>query len=137
LTVTGNTVTEMLDNNAPNGTPREAIELNLGATSTNVFGQIDSHTICLALGGTGALRNSLTGGTFKNGDIRLRQRFRTRVVLPGYTPPGGNNFDTASVITFLQGNNLPAGITATATTNNDAGVTTDGYFGGAACPTPP
>jgi hypothetical protein len=137
LTVTGNTVTEMADDNGGNGTPREAIELNLGATSTNVFGQIDGHAVCLALGGPGALANNLTGGTFKNGDIRLRQRFRTGVVLPGYTPPGGNNFDTASVITFLQGNNLPGGITATATTNNDAGVTTDGYFGGSSCPTPP
>jgi hypothetical protein len=136
LTVTGNTVTEMLDDNIPNGTPREAIELNLGATSTNVFGQIDGHTICLALGGAGGLANSLTGGTFKNGDIRIRQRFRTRVVLPSYTPPGGNNFDTASVITFLQSNNLPAGVTATATTNNDATFTGEGYFGGAACTLP-
>ena len=134
LTVTGNTVTEMLDNNATNGTPREAIHLNLGATSTNVFGQIDSHAVCLALGGAGALANSLTGGSFKNGDIRLRQRFRTSVVLPGYTPPGGNNFDTASVITFLQGNN--PGATATATTNNDPAFTGEGFFGGAACPLP-
>lgn len=134
LTVTGNTVTEMLDDNTPNGTPREAINLNLGATSTNVFGQIDSHAVCLALGGAGVLANSLTGGSFKNGDIRLRQRFRTSVVLPGYTPPGGNNFDTASVITFLQGNN--PGATATATTNNDAAFTGEGYFGGAGCTLP-
>lgn len=135
LTVTGNTVTEMLDDNTPNGTPREAINLNLGATSTNVFGQIDSHAVCLALGGAGGLANSLTGGSFKNGDIRLRQRFRTSVVLPGYTPPGGNNFDTASVITFLLGNNTGGG-TATATTNNDATFTGEGYFGGAACTLP-
>ena len=133
LTVTGNTVTEMLDDNVGNGTPREAIEFNLGATSTNIFGQIDGHTVCLVLGGAGAQANSLTGGTFKNGDIRLRQRFRTRVVMPGYA---GGAFDTAAVIAFLQGNNLPAGVTATATANDDAGVTTDGYFGGVACPMP-
>jgi len=135
LTVTGNTVTEMLDDNTLNGTPRDAINLNLGATSANVFGQIDSHAVCLALGGAGVLANSLTGGSFKNGDIRLRQRFRTSVVLPGYTPPGGNNFDTASVITFLLGNNTGGG-TATATTNNDAAFTGEGYFGGAGCTLP-
>ncbi len=130
LTATGNTVTELADTNAMIGTPREAIEFTLGSTSTNVFGQIDSHANCISLSS-----NSLTGGAFKNGDIRMRQRLRTSVVLPGYTPPGGNNFDPTSVVTFLQMNNSPA--TATATANNDAGVTTDGYYGGGACALPP
>lgn len=130
LTATGNTVTELADTNAMNGTPREAIEFNLGSTSANVFGQIDSHANCISLSS-----NSLTGGAFKNGDIRMRQRLRTSVVLPGYTPPGGNNFDPTSVVTFLQMNNSPA--TATATANNDVGVTTDGYYGGGACALPP
>jgi hypothetical protein len=37
-------------------------------------------------------------------------------------------------VNFLQGNN--SGSTATATANNDADVTTDGYFGGATCAVP-
>lgn len=129
LTCSGNTVTEMSDTNAGTGTPREAFHMNAGATSSNVFGQIDNHAICLNLTG-----NSLTGGAFKNGDIRLRQRFQTSVTLPGYTPPGGNNFDTASVILFVQGNNV--GAIVTATTNNDGTVSYDGYYGGPACQTP-
>ena len=120
-------------------TPRiHVTNCEAGATSSNVFTQVDSHAVCLQLGGAGSLANSLTGGASKNGDIRVRQRFQTSVVLPGYTPPGGNHFDTASVITFLQGNNVavPGPIVATAAANNDATVTTDGYFGGAGCAQP-
>jgi hypothetical protein len=63
--------------------------------------------------------------------MRLRQRFRTSIRLPGY---GGTAFDTTAVQNFVQGNN--PGATATATANDDAAVTTDGYFGGATCTTP-
>ncbi|MES1245462.1 MAG: cadherin domain-containing protein [Acidobacteriota bacterium] len=128
LTATNNTVTEMSDTNGVTGTPREAFILQAGSTTTNVFGQVDSHSVCMNLSGPSG---SLIGGAFKNGDIRTRQRFRTSVRMPGYA---GSPFDTAAVIAFLQGNN--PGTTATATAQDDAGVTTDGYFGGAACPLP-
>jgi hypothetical protein len=128
LTATSNTVTEMSDTNGVTGTPREAFLLQAGSTSTNIFGQVDSHAVCLSLSGPSG---SLIGGAFKTGDIRVRQRFRTSVRMPGYA---GSAFDTAAVISFLQGNN--PGSTATATSNDDAAVTTDGYFGGAACPLP-
>jgi VCBS repeat-containing protein len=128
LTATNNTVTEMSDINGVMGTPREAFLLQAGSTSTNVFGQVDNHAVCLSLSGPSG---SLIGGAFKNGDIRTRQRFRSSVRMPGYA---GSPFDTAAVIGFLQGNN--PGSAATATTSDDATVTTDGYFGGAACPLP-
>lgn len=128
-TVNANTVTEMSDTNAIQGTPREAFLIEAGSTSTNIIGGVDNHTVCLGLSS-----NSLTGGAFKTGDIRARQRFQTRVNMPGYL---GTAFDTAAVVSYLQGNN--PGATATAAANNDAAVTTDGYFntaGGAACPLP-
>ena len=125
LTVSGNDIKELSTDPAGG---REAFNLVAGATSTNVFGQIDSHAVCLAL--TSAAGN-MVGGLFKTGDIRVRQRFRTSVRLPGYA---GTAFDTTAVVNFLQANN--PGTTATATANDDAGVTTDGYFGGAACTTP-
>jgi hypothetical protein len=128
LTVTGNSINTLTDTDNANGTPREAFNLVAGATSTNVFGLEDSHAVCLNLT---SISGNMVGGAFKNGDIRLRQRFRTSIRLPGYA---GSPFDTAAVISFLEGNN--PGATATATANNDPMVTTDGYFGGAACAQP-
>jgi parallel beta-helix repeat protein len=128
LTATNNTVTDMGDTNNITGTPREAFILQAGATSTNVFGQVDNHAVCLSLSGPSG---SLIGGAHKTGDIRLRQRFRTRIQMPGYA---GGAFDTGAVVSFLQGNN--PGSIATATANDDVAVVTDGYFGGAACPLP-
>ena len=119
LTITGNTLRPTA--NDPLGS-REAIEFNLGSTSTNVFGEIDAPTARVNLSG-----NTLVGGVAKNGDIRMRQRFRTRVEMPGFNN-AGDPFNTANVISYHQGNN--AGATATATANNDASVTTDGYFSG-------
>ena len=131
VTITGNTINEMLDTNAGTGTPREAFEMEAGSTNPNLFGLEDSHAVCLNITSTSG---NMTGGAFKNGDIRIRQRFASSITLPGYTPPGGNHFDTASVITFVQGNN-PGG-TTTAATNNSGGSATDGYFGGAGCTQP-
>ena len=118
LNITGNSVAELSDTNNINGTPREAIEFNLGITSTNVFSQVDAPTVRLNLSS-----NSLTGGAFKNGDIRIRQRQRARVEMPSYA---GTAFNTAAVISFLQGNN--SGTIATALATDNAAVTTDGYF---------
>jgi hypothetical protein len=129
VTVISNVINELADTNGTTGTPREALEANLGLTSTNAFGQVDSPSVCLHVTSTAG---NMVGGAFKNGDIRGRQRFRTSVCLPGYA---GTAFDTTAVVNFLQANN--PGATATAAANNDAAVTTDGYFGGAACPTPP
>jgi hypothetical protein len=128
LTFTGNSINTLTDTDNPNGTPREAFNLVAGATSNNVFGQVDSHAVCLNLTSTSG---NMVGGAFKDGDIRLRQRFRTSIRLPGYA---GSPFDTAAVISFLQGNN--PGATATATAQDNPDVTTDGYFGGAACTQP-
>jgi hypothetical protein len=128
LTITGNTVNELDDTNATTGTPREAVHTSTGATSTNVFSQIDSHAVCVNLS-----NNTLDGNlSFVGEDVRLRQRFRTSIRLPGY---GGSAFDSAAVKTFVEGNN-PGGEVVSATFTNDAGVTTDGYFGGAACTQP-
>ncbi|MEK7952936.1 choice-of-anchor Q domain-containing protein [Luteolibacter soli] len=119
LTITGNNLRPTA--NDPNGS-REAIEFNIASTSTNVFGEVDAPTTRVNLSG-----NTLVGGASKNGDIRMRQRFRSRVEMPSFNN-GGDPFNTANVISFLQTNNAPA--TATATASNDASVTTDGYFGG-------
>ncbi|MBL9156129.1 MAG: cadherin-like domain-containing protein [Verrucomicrobiales bacterium] len=119
LTVTGNTLIPTANNALGS---REAIEFNLGGTSTNVFSEIDAPTVRVNLAS-----NTLTGGAFKNGDIRMRQRFRTRVEMPSFNN-GGDPFNTVPVVTFHQTNN--PGATATVTANNDAGVTTDGYHSG-------
>jgi hypothetical protein len=127
-TVTSNTVTELADTNAGQGTPRQAFIGQFGTTSTNILGGVDSSTTCLSLSG-----NAFTGGAFKDGDIRLRQRFRNRVVQPGYA---GTAFDDTAVQAHLVLNNV--GSTAAVTHVDDAGSTTEGYFGGGSCalPTP-
>jgi len=128
MTITGNVINDMTDTNAGAGTPREAFFMNAGSADPNIFGVPDAHAVCLTLTSSSG---NMVGGAFKTGDIRVRQRFRNSVRLPGYA---GTAFDTTAVVTFLQGNNT--GATATATANNDGGVTTDGFFGGASCPVP-
>jgi hypothetical protein len=128
ITVTGNSINTFTDTDNANGTPREAFHLNAGATSPNVFGQADGHSICLSLTSTSG---NMIGGAFKTGDIRLRQRFRTGIHLPGY---GGGAFDTTAVQNFIQSTN--PGAVATASSNDDPAVTTDGYLGGSGCTQP-
>jgi hypothetical protein len=124
MTVTGNDV-----NHSDGTNSREGFFLNNGSTSTNVFGGIDSHFVCLTLGGAGALRNTLTHGPGAPDDFRLRQRFNSTIRLPGY---GGAATDTAAVVAFVNTNNIST--TGSATVNSPPG---GGFVGGAACPTPP
>ena len=123
LTVTGNTVSELVS-----ASSREGFFLNAGAFSPNVFGATDSHNVCLDLGGAGGLANSLTHGPSVVADYRLRQRFATTVRLPGYA--GANN-DTGAVVAFVSARN--GGATGTAQATVPPG---GGYVGGAACPQP-
>lgn len=123
LTVTGNTVSELVS-----ASSREGFFLNAGAFSPNVFGTADSHNVCLDLGGAGGLANSLTHGPAVVADYRLRQRFATTVRLPAYA--GANN-DTGAVVAFVSARN--GGATGTAQATVPPG---GGYVGGAACPQP-
>jgi hypothetical protein len=123
LTVTGNSVTELVGVDA-----RESFFLNNGSTSTNIFGGVDSHLVCLQLGGAGALANTLNNGPTTTDDFRLRQRLNSTIRLPGY---GGTARDTAAVVQFISNNN--PGATGSATVETTSG---GGYVGGATCPVP-
>ncbi|MCC6572251.1 MAG: cadherin-like domain-containing protein [Planctomycetes bacterium] len=109
---------------------REAFFLNNGSTTTNVFGLVDSHTVRLDFGGAGALANTIAHGVGAPDDFRIRQRFQSRIEMPGYNN-GGNPFATASVVTYIQGRNTgSAGEPGSATSQDDAGTTNDGFYGG-------
>jgi hypothetical protein len=123
----GNSINTLTDLNNTDGTPREAFNLVAGATSTNVFSQVDSPAVCLNLTST---NGNMVGGAFKTGDIRLRQRFLTTFRLPGY---GGGQADTAAVVAFVQNNNTGVE-TGSAIANFPAGGS--GFVGGAACAQP-
>lgn len=123
LTVTGNSVAALV-----NGSSREGFFLNAGSTSLNIYGGVDSHLVCLALGGAGASANALTHGPSASGDIRTRQRFGTTVRLPGYA---GGNTNIAAVTAFLSAQN--GGASAVADAASPPG---GGFVGGAACPLP-
>jgi hypothetical protein len=124
MTVTGNNASHSDGVNS-----REGFFLNNGSADPNIFGLPDSHFVCLALGGAGALRNTLTHGPGAPDDFRLRQRFNSTIRLPGY---GGGATDTAAVVAFVNGNNIST--TGSATVNSPPG---GGFVGGAACPLPP
>ena len=95
MTVTGNNASHSDGINS-----REGFFLNNGSTDPNIFGVADSHFVCLSLGGTGALKNTLTHGPGAPDDFRLRQRFDSTIRLPGY---GGATTDTAAVVAFVNG----------------------------------
>ena len=135
LTVTGNT---LVPNQTDPNFAREAIRINMGSASVNVFGQADSHTLRLDLGGPGALANTLDGGP--NGfagahDYLIRQRFNTRVELEGFNN-GGNAFNAAAVISYINGRNTLVTGTGHADANNSVTTVTDGYHNVAAVPMP-
>ena len=118
VTISGNTVKE------PGGGGGAGILVNSG-TATN-----DAGTVCVDIGGAGALANDLVGGG-KNlfgadEDFRVRQRFATTVRLPGY---GGAATDAAAVVAFIQGRNTGVE-TGSATVQSPPG---GGFVGGAAC----
>jgi Domain of unknown function DUF11/Bacterial Ig domain/RTX calcium-binding nonapeptide repeat (4 copies) len=129
LTVTGNTILHSDGTNS-----REAFFLNNGSTTTNVFGVVDSHTVRLNFGGAGALANTLSRGPGAPDDFRIRQRFNSRIELLSYA---GTAFDTAAVVAYIQGRNTgSAGEPGSATANDSATVTTDGFFNTTAVPLP-
>lgn len=118
-TVTGNTVS----NPGNLVFAKNGFHLNGGVTMG------DTYSICLTLGGAGALANSLTGtGTDGGTDFRLRQRQSTTVRLPGYA---FGATDTAAVVSFVQANNN----TGVAPTGSAAVSSPPGFgFLGSACP---
>jgi len=122
------TVQAVLNNNtiSNGGTfAAEAIFVSSGTVSG------DSGTMCLDIGGAGALANSIAGaGANGSSDFRVRQRFNTTVRLPGY---GGTNQDTAAVVAFIQGRNTGS---ETGQATVPAPFTGGGFVGGAACTAP-
>jgi VCBS repeat-containing protein len=98
----------------------------------------DSGTMCLDIGGAGALANSFAGtGAGGTTDFRVRQRMATTIRLPGY---GGTNTDTAAVIAFISGRNTgsPSGAANTNVSPGgpDGSPFGGGFIGGAACTAP-
>lgn len=91
----------------------------------------DGSTLCVDIGGTGGLANTIThslGGTLVGGDIRVRQRFESPIKLPGY---GGGSVDTAAVQAYLDGRNVEVSLsTASAFLGSGA------FLGGSACQQP-
>lgn len=131
LTVEGNTLNVVP--NDVNGS-RESFHVNWGATSTNVFGGVDSGTLRLDFGGPGAEANTITHGIGAPDDFRIRQRFDTRIELEGYA---GGAFDTAAVVAYVQGRNTgSAGEPGSASANNSAAVADDGFHNVANVPLP-
>jgi Bacterial Ig domain len=98
-------------------------ELNAGTTAG------DAHTVCLALGGAGALRNDVAGFGGSE-EVRLRSRFNATVRLPGYS---GAATDTTAVSTYEASTNTTSAGAGSFVTNTSSSV---GYLGGASCPLP-
>ncbi|MFN7985947.1 MAG: Ig-like domain-containing protein [Thermoanaerobaculia bacterium] len=116
--VTGNTVS----NPGTGGLPMNGIHLNGGTVPG------DTYSICVDIGGAGALANTINGSGANGGtDVRVRQRQATTVRLPGY---GGANNDDTAVQTYLTGRN---GVAPTALSSNTVGSGGGGFVGGAAC----
>ena len=122
-TVTGNVIAEP----GTLVTAKNGIHLNAGTITG------DNPTVCVDIGGAGALANSITGsgsGGAAGTDFRLRQRMLTTVRLPGYL--GANN-DNLAVQAFVQARN---GVTPTGLAQNTVSTGGGGFVGGAACPQP-
>jgi hypothetical protein len=123
VTVSNNTVAQpgtfAVANNA------QAFQLNNGTLSGESF------TSCLNFSG-----NTVNGaGTGPGGDVRLRQRFDTKVDLPGYTGAANGGTSFGDVVTYIQGRNSGSP-TVTGVSSTAAG---GGFFntpGGGACPLP-
>jgi hypothetical protein len=95
-TVTGNTVHNTDATGATSGTPN-GINGNFGTNSGN------AETVNLDISGN-TLGGSGSNDAIGNEDFRLRERFNVDVFLKGYNGGSGVN-DTASVVSFVQGQN--------------------------------
>ncbi|HUQ31150.1 MAG TPA: tandem-95 repeat protein, partial [Pyrinomonadaceae bacterium] len=101
----------------------------------------DSYSVCLTIGGAGALQNNMAGsgaqtqGSTTGEDFRFRNRQSTTDYLTAYA--GANN-DDAAVAAYLKarnsGNGVPTATGGTTVTNN---TPTSGGWSGAACPATP
>ena len=128
-TVTGNTIAE--PNALAGGLSQNGIHLNSGTNST---GGADAYDVCLGLSA-----NTVTGSGANGGaDYSIRQRFETKVHLPGWTGSrvyaDDAQLDAAmtSYLTSRTTGSFSAGAT------NNASAATGGFFntaGSAACPT--
>jgi methionine-rich copper-binding protein CopC len=103
----------------------QGFQLNNGTQSGENF------TTCLRFAS-----NVLNGsGTGAGGDARFRQRFDTKVTLPGYTGASNGGTLFADMITYIVGLNPPAPLVSGASSTTAGG----GFFntpGGAACALP-
>jgi hypothetical protein len=125
-TVTGNTVANP-GTNASISSIFQGIQLN----TATVDGQ--SFDWCANIKGNSIIGSGRNGGT----DFRLRQRFDTKVTLPGY---GGTAFDTTAVTNFIADQNdaAPNDPAANAPVPTGASLTDapsggQGFVGGGAC----
>jgi hypothetical protein len=124
VTFTNNTIAQpgtfAVSNNA------QGFQLNNGTNSGENF------TSCLGFSG-----NVLNGaGTGSGGDARFRQRFDTKVQMPGYTGPADGTASSPTVAGYIQGLN-PTGPPSVTSVSSTAGG--GGFFntpGGASCPQP-
>lgn len=121
-TVTGNSIAIQLD-----GVGNAVAGILAQSQVTDPEGA--GSTLCIDMGGAGALSNTFThplGGTMAAGDMRVRQRFTGNVRLPGYAGAGN---DTAAVAAFLDSRNSEV-------SPSTASLQDGSYSGGAACAQP-
>ena len=124
-TVTGNSVTNPSAAAISSGI--NSFNLNTGITSAT-----SPPTVCLDLGGAGALANSFSGiGTAGQADIRVRERFATVLNLRGY---GGGSTDTAAVNAWAIARNSANGTPTASSTVGTVGFANTAA--GAACRQP-
>jgi hypothetical protein len=129
MTFTNNTIAQQGTVNS--ATPIQGFQLDNETTTGSISPNGEPFTTCLKFSGN-TVNGSGGGGT--GGDVRLRQRFDTKVDLPGYT---GNQDGTApGVVSYIQGLNPtgPPSVTFAASTSGGGG-----FFntpGGAACALP-
>src|SRR5205085_4309338 len=104
----------------------QGFQLNNGTQSGENF------TSCLKFTG-----NTLNGsGTGAGGDARFRQRFDTKVQMPGYTGAADGTTGSPTVVSYIQGLNPTGPPTVTSISSTASG---GGFFntpGGAACALP-
>jgi hypothetical protein len=104
----------------------QGFQLNNGTNSGENF------TTCLGFSG-----NVFdTSGTGAGGDGRFRQRFDTKVQMPGYTGPADGTSSAPTVASYIQGLNPTGPPTITSVSSTASG---GGFFntpGGAACALP-
>src|SRR5205823_7712693 len=95
-TVTNNTIAE--PGTFAVASTAQGFQLNNGTTSGENF------TTCLLFSGNTVDQ----AGTGAGGDVRLRQRFDTKVLLPGYTGAADGTSGSPTVASYIQGLNSPA-----------------------------